>query len=188
MDFEFLFQPVEAVDAWLTGLFSGAPLLVAARHRAGARPAPRLGPGPPRGGHVAGRSRRRRQPRRDAARRLVGRRATPHAARDRPAADLLQVGAARMARGGRREGGRGRDPPARRARDLQMVARATSAPTAHVPPHHARTAGRRRPRAPAAPAPRRGWPRPPPRAHAAAGLRHRRCCTAWPEPARWCCC
>ena len=29
MDFEFLFQPVEDVDAWLTGLFSGAPLLVA---------------------------------------------------------------------------------------------------------------------------------------------------------------
>ena len=29
MDFEFLFGPVEAVDAWLTGLFSGAPLLVA---------------------------------------------------------------------------------------------------------------------------------------------------------------
>ena len=29
MDFEFLFRPVEEVDAWLTGLFSGAPLLVA---------------------------------------------------------------------------------------------------------------------------------------------------------------
>ena len=29
MDFEFLFHPVEEVDAWLTGLFSGAPLLVA---------------------------------------------------------------------------------------------------------------------------------------------------------------
>ncbi len=29
MDFEFLFDPVEEVDAWLTGLFSGAPLLVA---------------------------------------------------------------------------------------------------------------------------------------------------------------
>jgi hypothetical protein len=29
MDFEFLFKPVEDVDAWLTGLFAGAPLLVA---------------------------------------------------------------------------------------------------------------------------------------------------------------
>jgi high-affinity nickel permease len=29
VDFEFLFHPVEEVDAWLTGLFSGAPLLVA---------------------------------------------------------------------------------------------------------------------------------------------------------------
>lgn len=29
MNFEFLFRPVEEVDAWLTGLFSGAPLLVA---------------------------------------------------------------------------------------------------------------------------------------------------------------
>jgi ABC-type nickel/cobalt efflux system permease component RcnA len=29
MSFEFLFQPVEQVDAWLTGLFAGAPLLVA---------------------------------------------------------------------------------------------------------------------------------------------------------------
>ena len=29
MNFEFLFGPVEEVDAWLTGLFSGAPLLVA---------------------------------------------------------------------------------------------------------------------------------------------------------------
>ena len=29
MDFHFLFEPVEDVDAWLTGLFDGAPLLVA---------------------------------------------------------------------------------------------------------------------------------------------------------------
>lgn len=29
MDFEFLFRFVEGVDSWLTGLFSGAPLLVA---------------------------------------------------------------------------------------------------------------------------------------------------------------
>jgi high-affinity nickel permease len=29
MSFEFLFHPLEEVDAWLTGLFSGAPLLVA---------------------------------------------------------------------------------------------------------------------------------------------------------------
>jgi high-affinity nickel permease len=29
VSFEFLFGPVEEVDAWLTGLFSGAPLLVA---------------------------------------------------------------------------------------------------------------------------------------------------------------
>ncbi len=29
MDFEFLFHPVEEIDAWLTGLFSGAPLLLA---------------------------------------------------------------------------------------------------------------------------------------------------------------
>src|SRR5687767_12176846 len=29
LEFEFLFKPVEEVDAWLTGLFSGAPLLVA---------------------------------------------------------------------------------------------------------------------------------------------------------------
>lgn len=29
MDFEFLFHPIEQVDAWLTGLFSGASLLVA---------------------------------------------------------------------------------------------------------------------------------------------------------------
>ena len=29
MDFEFLFHPLEEVDAWLTGLFSGASLLVA---------------------------------------------------------------------------------------------------------------------------------------------------------------
>jgi high-affinity nickel permease len=29
VDFEFLFHPVEEVDAWLTGLFSGAPLLLA---------------------------------------------------------------------------------------------------------------------------------------------------------------
>lgn len=29
MDFEFLFWPVEELDAWLTGLFDGSPLLVA---------------------------------------------------------------------------------------------------------------------------------------------------------------
>lgn len=29
MSFEFLFQPLEELDAWLEGLFSGAPLLVA---------------------------------------------------------------------------------------------------------------------------------------------------------------
>ena len=29
VDFEFLFHPLEDMDAWLTGLFSGAPLLVA---------------------------------------------------------------------------------------------------------------------------------------------------------------
>ena len=29
MGFEFLFEPVEDLDAWLTGLFDGAPLLVA---------------------------------------------------------------------------------------------------------------------------------------------------------------
>jgi high-affinity nickel permease len=29
VDFEFLFRPVEELDAWLTGLFDGAPLLVA---------------------------------------------------------------------------------------------------------------------------------------------------------------
>jgi high-affinity nickel permease len=29
VDFEFLFHPLEDVDAWLSGLFSGAPLLVA---------------------------------------------------------------------------------------------------------------------------------------------------------------
>lgn len=29
MDFEFLFRPVEQVDGWIEGLFSGAPLLVA---------------------------------------------------------------------------------------------------------------------------------------------------------------
>ena len=29
MSFDFLFQPLEHVDAWLTGLFDGAPLLVA---------------------------------------------------------------------------------------------------------------------------------------------------------------
>ncbi len=29
IDFQFMFQPVERADAWLTGLFAGAPLLVA---------------------------------------------------------------------------------------------------------------------------------------------------------------
>jgi high-affinity nickel permease len=29
MDFQFLFEPVDDLDAWLTGLFAGAPLLVA---------------------------------------------------------------------------------------------------------------------------------------------------------------
>jgi ABC-type nickel/cobalt efflux system permease component RcnA len=29
IDFQFLFQPVEELDSWLTGLFAGAPLLVA---------------------------------------------------------------------------------------------------------------------------------------------------------------
>jgi ABC-type nickel/cobalt efflux system permease component RcnA len=29
IDFEFLFRPVEELDAWLTGVFAGAPLLVA---------------------------------------------------------------------------------------------------------------------------------------------------------------
>ncbi len=29
IEFEFLFRPVEELDAWLTGLFAGAPLLVA---------------------------------------------------------------------------------------------------------------------------------------------------------------
>ena len=29
MSFEFLFAPVEEIDAWLTGLLDGAPLLVA---------------------------------------------------------------------------------------------------------------------------------------------------------------
>jgi hypothetical protein len=28
-DFEFLFRPIEELDAWFTGLFAGAPLLVA---------------------------------------------------------------------------------------------------------------------------------------------------------------
>jgi ABC-type nickel/cobalt efflux system permease component RcnA len=29
MSFEFLFKPVEGIDAWLTGLFDGAPLIIA---------------------------------------------------------------------------------------------------------------------------------------------------------------
>ena len=29
MDFEFLFKPLEELEAWLTGLLDGAPLLVA---------------------------------------------------------------------------------------------------------------------------------------------------------------
>ena len=29
MDFDLLFRPLEEVDAWMTGLFGGAPLLVA---------------------------------------------------------------------------------------------------------------------------------------------------------------
>ena len=29
MSFDFLFQPVEQIDAWLEGLFAGAPLIVA---------------------------------------------------------------------------------------------------------------------------------------------------------------
>ena len=29
ISFEFLFKPVEDIDTWLTGLFDGAPLLVA---------------------------------------------------------------------------------------------------------------------------------------------------------------
>src|SRR5687768_2566730 len=29
MSFDFLFKPVEGLDTWLTGLFDGAPLLVA---------------------------------------------------------------------------------------------------------------------------------------------------------------
>jgi high-affinity nickel permease len=29
VDFQFLFDPIEEIDAWLTGLFDGAPLLVA---------------------------------------------------------------------------------------------------------------------------------------------------------------
>ncbi len=29
MSFDFLFGPVESLDGWLTGLFDGAPLLVA---------------------------------------------------------------------------------------------------------------------------------------------------------------
>ena len=29
MSFEFLFKPVEELEAWLTGLFDGTPLLVA---------------------------------------------------------------------------------------------------------------------------------------------------------------
>ena len=30
MSFEFLFEPVEDLDAWITGFFEGAPLLPAA--------------------------------------------------------------------------------------------------------------------------------------------------------------
>jgi hypothetical protein len=33
LDFELLFKPVEDVDAWLTGLFAGAPLLAARGRR-----------------------------------------------------------------------------------------------------------------------------------------------------------
>ena len=59
MDFEFLFKPVEDVDAWLTGLLAGAPLLVALLIAFAARAAPRVRPGPSRRRHVAGRERQR---------------------------------------------------------------------------------------------------------------------------------
>ena len=56
MNFEFLFTPVEQLDDLITVFFHGAPLRRRARHRAPPRPAPRVRPRPPRGGHLTGRA------------------------------------------------------------------------------------------------------------------------------------
>ncbi len=72
IDFEFLFRPVEELDAWLTGLFAGAPLLVALGIAFVLGMQARLGPRSPGRGHLAGGRRRRRHPQRHATRRLVG--------------------------------------------------------------------------------------------------------------------
>ena len=95
MDFEFLFHPLEQVDAWLDGLFSGAPLLVALgialvlglRHASDPDHLVAVtslvaadGGDTPRG---------------HPARRVVGHRPRLDPAGDRPPPDLLQVRAAR---------------------------------------------------------------------------------------------
>ena len=75
MNFDFLFKPFEELDSLITGLFDGAPLLVALGDRLPARAAPRVGPRSPRRGDVAGGRRGRRHPQGRPAGRVVGRRA-----------------------------------------------------------------------------------------------------------------
>ena len=57
MSFDFLYHPIESLDESLTGLFEGAPLLVALGLAFLLGLATRVGPRSPRGGHLACRRR-----------------------------------------------------------------------------------------------------------------------------------
>ena len=146
MDFQILFQPLERADAWLTGLFSGASLLVALgialalglRHASDPD-------------HLV------------AVTSLVAADGGDRKAATRlgvwwgigHAGTLLLIGLPLiffkselpgLARVRRREGGRHRDPAARRARDRQMDSRGLPGHRARAPPR-----ARARPAPPSAP-------------------------------------
>ena len=120
MSFDFLFQPVEQIDAWLEGLFAGAPLVVALLialvlglrhasdpdHLVAVTSLVAVD-----GGDVRG------------AARLGAWWGAGHAAallRHRDPADPVQVFGAGLDRAGRRNRGRRRDPPARTADRRQV--------------------------------------------------------------------
>ena len=185
MSFEFLFEPLEDLDAWLTGLFdgraaaasrSGSPSSLGLRHASdpdhlvAVTSLVAADDGDPQG-----------------AVRLGAWWGLGHAA------ILLGVGLPLiafkselpgLARGRRREGGRGRDRPARRPGDAGSGCAATTGSartdTAEL---------RRRRRSPPPPAPRDADDHDPrPRAHPAPGVRRSASCTGSPAPARssWC--
>ena len=94
MNFEFLFKPVEELDSLITGLFDGAPLLVALgiAFLLGLRHA--SDPGPPGRGDLAGGRRGRRHQEGRSPGCLVGSRPRLRSGGDRRTADRVQDGAA----------------------------------------------------------------------------------------------